>query len=176
VESSALAVSHYRVVQKLRSGGMADVYLAEDQVLPRVVALKLLPRERSGDEIMQRRFMREARAASALSHPNIARIYEAGEDDGRVFIAMEYVDGEPLDTLIARGPLSIAEVVRVALQLVSAVGDAHAHGVIHRDLKPSNVMLTASGEVKVLDFGLAKFHDPDPRAEDTTAWKRNRDW
>ena len=171
MESSTLAVSHYRIVQKLRSGGMGDVYLAEDEFLPRVVALKLLPRERSGDEIVQHRFMREARAASALSHPNIARIYEAGEDDGRVFIAMEYVDGEPLDALIARGPLPAAEIVRVALQLVGAVEDAHAHGVIHRDLKPSNVMLTARGEVKVLDFGLARFDDPDARMEDSTAWK-----
>ena len=171
MDSSALTVSHYRIVQKLRSGGMGDVYLAEDEVLPRVVALKLLPRERSGDDDVQRRFMREARAASALSHPNIARIYEAGEDDGQVFIAMEYVDGEPLDAVIARGSLPTAEIVRIALQLVSAVEEAHAHGVIHRDLKPSNVMLTARGEVKVLDFSLARFDDPDARAKDSTAWK-----
>ena len=171
MDSGALTVSHYRIVQKLRSGGFGDVYLAEDQVLPRVVALKVLPRERSGDEIAQQRFMREARAASALSHPHIARIYEAGEAEGQMFIAMESVDGEPLDALIARGPLTTAEIVRIGLQLVSAVEEAHAHGVIHRDLKPSNVMLTARGDVKVLDFGLAKFHDPAPSAEDATAWK-----
>jgi len=171
MDSRALTVSHYRIVQKLRSGGMGDIYLAEDEVLPRVVALKVLPRERSGDEIAQQRFMREARAASALSHPHIAPIYEAGEVDGRMFIAMEYVDGEPLDALIARGPLPTAEIVRIAAQLVSAVEEAHAHGVIHRDLKPSNVMLTARGDVKVLDFGLAKFHDPHLAAEESTAWK-----
>ena len=171
MDSSAPAVSHYRIVQKLRSGGMGEVYLAEDEVLPRVVALKVLPPERSGDAVAQQRFMREARAAAALSHSNIARIYEAGEAGGRMFIAMEYVDGEPLDVLIARRPLSIAEVVRIAIQLVSAVDEAHAHGVIHRDLKPSNVMVTARGDVKVLDFGLAKFHDSSPAAEDATAWK-----
>lgn len=136
------------------------MYLAEDEVLPRVVALKLLPAERNGDEVLQRRFMREARAASALSHPNIARIYEAGEDGGRVFIAMEYVDGETLETRIRRGLPPLDEIVRIALQLVDAVREAHACGVIHRDLKPSNVMLTSRGEVKVLDFGLAKFDDP----------------
>ena len=172
MESFGARVSHYRIVQKLRSGGMGDVYLAEDEVLPRVVALKVLLRERSGDEIAQQRFMREARAASALSHPNIARIYEAGEIDGQMFIAMEYVDGEPLDALIARGSLSTEEVVRLALQLASALEDAHAHGIIHRDLKPSNVMLTSRGDVKVLDFGLAKFHEFDSRIDDdSTAWK-----
>jgi tetratricopeptide (TPR) repeat protein/tRNA A-37 threonylcarbamoyl transferase component Bud32 len=167
-ESESVAVSHYRIVQKLRAGGMAEVYLAEDQVLPRVVALKLLPADRNADDISRHRFMREAQAASSLSHPNIASIYEAGEDAGRVFIAMEYVDGESLEERIARGPLSNDEIVSIALQLVSAVQEAHSHGVIHRDLKPSNVMLTARGEVKVLDFGLAKFDAP---TTDATAWK-----
>jgi predicted Ser/Thr protein kinase len=167
----AVAVSHYRIVQKLRAGGMGEVYLAEDQVLPRVVALKLLPLERNADDILRHRFMREAHAASSLSHPNIASIYEAGEDAGRVFIAMEYVDGESLEERIARGPLSIDEIVSIALQLVSAVQEAHSRGVIHRDLKPSNVMLTARGEVKVLDFGLAKFSDVEVPVSDATAWK-----
>jgi tetratricopeptide (TPR) repeat protein/tRNA A-37 threonylcarbamoyl transferase component Bud32 len=169
-ESESVAVSHYRIVQKLRAGGMAEVYLAEDQVLPRVVALKLLSADRNADDISRHRFMREAQAASSLSHPNIASIYEAGEDAGRVFIAMEYVDGESLEERIARGPLSNDEIVSIALQLVSAVQAAHSRGVIHRDLKPSNVMLTARGEVKVLDFGLAKFAADAP-ATDATAWK-----
>lgn len=171
MDGSTLAVSHYRIVQKLRSGGMGEIYLAEDSVLPRVVALKVLPGERRGDRVAQQRFMREARAASALSHPNIARIYEAGEVDGRMFIAMEYVDGDTLEARIARGPLSTAEIVRIAAQLVSALEDAHAHGVVHRDLKPSNIMLTSRGDVKVLDFGLARFHDSDQSADDATAWK-----
>ncbi|HEX6641584.1 MAG TPA: protein kinase [Thermoanaerobaculia bacterium] len=165
---SESAVSHYRIVQKLRAGGMGEVYLAEDRNLPRVVALKLLPIERNSDDLLRHRFMREAHAASSLSHPNIARIYEAGEDDGRAFIAMEYVDGQSLEERIARGPLSLDEIVAIALQLGGAVEEAHAHGVIHRDLKPSNVMLTARGDVKVLDFGLAKFSDA---AHDATAWK-----
>jgi tetratricopeptide (TPR) repeat protein len=165
---SESAVSHYRIVQKLRAGGMGEVYLAEDRNLPRVVALKLLPIERNSDDLLRHRFMREAHAASSLSHPNIARIYEAGEDDGRAFIAMEYVDGQSLEERIARGPLSMDEIVAIALQLAGAVEEAHAHGVIHRDLKPSNVMLTARGDVKVLDFGLAKFSDA---AHDATAWK-----
>ena len=167
----AVVVSHYRIVQKLRSGGMADVYLAEDEVLPRVVALKLLPPERSGDDILQHRFMREARAASSLSHPNIARIYEAGEHDGRVFIAMEYIEGQSLQERIARGAMSIEEIVPLALQLAGAVEEAHAHDIVHRDLKPSNVMLTSRGELKVLDFGLAKFIDPEAAPSDATAWK-----
>ena len=169
--SEAVAVSHYRLVQKLRAGGMGEVYLAEDQVLPRVVALKLLSLERNDDDILRHRFMREAQAASSLSHPNIARVYEAGDDAGRVFIAMEYVDGESLEERIARGSIATDEIVSIALQLVSAVQEAHAHGVIHRDIKPSNVMLTTRGEVKVLDFGLAKFNDPEAAASDATAWK-----
>lgn len=164
-------VSHYRIVQKLRSGGMSDVYLAEDTVLPRVVALKLLPQDRSADDTLQQRFMREARAASSLSHPNIARVYEAGKDGGRVFIAMEYVAGESLETRISRGSLGIDEIVTIAIQLVGAVAEAHKSGIVHRDLKPSNVMLTATGEVKVLDFGLAKFDEPEAAPIDTTAWK-----
>jgi len=162
-------VSHYKIVQKLHAGGMGEVFLAEDEVLPRVVALKLLPEASHADELLKLRFMREARAASVLSHPNIARILEAGEANGRLFIAMEYVDGSSLAEQIQRAAMSIDEILAVALQLVSAVDDAHTHGIIHRDLKPSNVMLNTRNEVKVLDFGLAKFTEPE--AVDITQWK-----
>ncbi|HEX9163956.1 MAG TPA: protein kinase [Thermoanaerobaculia bacterium] len=171
VETATGVVSHYRIVQRLGSGGMSEVYLAEDTILPRVVALKVLPADRPTDDVLQHRLMREARTASALSHPNIARIYEAGEDEGRFFIAMEYVDGRSLDALVADGPLPIDETVRIALQLVAAVDEAHRSGVVHRDLKPSNVMLTRSGEVKVLDFGLAKFDNAEASPVEITSWK-----
>ena len=151
---------------------MGEVYLAEDAILPRAVALKILPEADQHNAAMEQRFMREARAASALSHPNIARIYEAGRDGERVFIAMEYVEGETLDRRIARGGLSIDEIIAIAIQLAGALTEAHARAVVHRDIKPSNIMITPRGEVKVLDFGLAKIVDTDLfPAMDSTAFK-----
>lgn len=152
-------ISHYRIVQKIRSGGMGEVYLAEDLMLPRVVALKLLPESHRTDPILEQRLMREARAASVLNHANIARVYEAGRGDDQVFVAMEYVEGETLDRRIGGAGLTIEEVVRLAAQLASALEHAHQNGVVHRDIKPSNLMITPQGELKVLDFGLAKFDD-----------------
>ncbi|HET7746783.1 MAG TPA: serine/threonine-protein kinase, partial [Vicinamibacteria bacterium] len=153
-------VSHYRIVGKLGEGGMGVLYRAIDTRLERSVAIKVLPAEAASDPDARRRLIREARAASALSHPNIVTIYEvdtAGEVD---FIAMEQVDGEPLDRRLAAGPLTVREGLRVGREIAEALAAAHAVGILHRDVKPSNVMVTSGGRVKVLDFGLAKRLQP----------------
>ena len=151
-------VDRYRILSLLGSGGMGEVHLAEDTSLERRVALKLLAR--SGalalDEDRSQRFLREARLASALSHPNIAQIFEIGDTGDVRFIAMEFVEGETLRNRVANGPLPPAEVIDIAVQLFDALEEAHGKGIVHRDLKCANVMLTARGRVKVLDFGLAK--------------------
>ena len=150
------SLSHYEICGRLGAGGMGEVYLARDTNLDRVVALKILPGEFAADVDRLRRFALEAKAASAVSHSNVAHIYEIGEADGVHFIAMEYVEGETLSARLKAGPLPPAEVVRVGRQIAAALEDAHAHRVIHRDLKPANIMLTPRGEVKLLDFGIAK--------------------
>ena len=149
------AVSHYQVLSLLGAGGMGEVYLARDARLNRNVALKILPGELGADPDRMQRFAREARAASALNHPNVATIYDVGESDGLRFIVMEHVEG---DTIAARigGPLTPSEVVDVAVQAADALDVAHAKGITHRDIKPANLMLTHRGHVKVLDFGVAK--------------------
>ena len=149
-------IAHYQVVKKLGSGGMGEVYLAEDLKLHRRVAVKILSSQASESPERLRRFVREAHAASAVSHPHVAHIYEIGEDAGLHFIAMEYVEGEALDRRIAAGPLPTNEIIDIAIQIADALGEAHGRGVIHRDIKPSNIMITPRGQVKVLDFGLAK--------------------
>jgi serine/threonine protein kinase/Flp pilus assembly protein TadD len=150
-------VSHYRIVKKIGSGGMGEVYLAEDAKLHRQVALKMLPPERGADPQRLQRFLREAYAASSLTHPNIAVIYEAGETEQKApFIAMEYVAGEGLDSRLSKGPLPADAIVELGVEIADALDEAHSKGIIHRDLKPSNVMLTPRGHAKVLDFGLAK--------------------
>ena len=148
-------ISHYRILKMLGSGGMGEVYLAEDTSLGRTVAIKILPPEVANDADRLRRFVQEARAASAIKHPNVASIYELGETDGRHYIAMEHVEGETLDHHI-RHPLAVPEILDIAIQTADALDDAHAKGIVHRDLKPANIMLTSRGQVKVLDFGLAK--------------------
>jgi eukaryotic-like serine/threonine-protein kinase len=148
-------VGRYRVQSVLGTGGMGEVYLAEDTPLQRQVALKILPAGARDDDRM-RRFQQEARAASSLSHQNVAHIYEIGEADGMHFIAMEYVKGEPLDRRIGGRPLPAAEVLEIGIQVADALDEAHARGVTHRDIKSANVLVTARGQVKVLDFGLAK--------------------
>ena len=149
-------LAHYRVVSPLGSGGTAQVYLAEDVRLGRQLALKILsPRSARDDERLQR-FEREARAISALNHPNILTVYDVGHDRGMQFLATEYVDGVTLRTVLERGPLELAHAVTIAIQITQAVTAAHGAGVIHRDLKPENVMIRPDGYVKVLDFGLAK--------------------
>ena len=150
------SLSHYDIFGKLGAGGMGEVYLAKDTNLDRVVALKVLPGELAVDGDRLRRFVLEAKAASAVSHSNVAHIYEIGEADGVHFIAMEYVEGETLATRLKAGPLPPAEVVRIGREIAAALEDAHSHRIIHRDLKPANIMLTPRGQVKLLDFGIAK--------------------
>jgi tetratricopeptide (TPR) repeat protein/tRNA A-37 threonylcarbamoyl transferase component Bud32 len=153
-------IGHYEILSTLGKGGMGEVYLARDTRLDRRVALKFLPPHSTRDEDKLRRFEQEARAASALNHPNILTIYEIGEVDGRRFIATEFVDGETLRRPIEAGPLKVSEALNIAEQVASALAEAHAVGVIHRDVKPENIMLRRDGFVKVLDFGLAKLTEP----------------
>jgi two-component system LytT family response regulator len=157
-------IAHYRVVSHLGEGGMGSVYLADDTHLGRRVALKVLPARLAADPERMHRFVQEARLASALTHPNVAYIYEIGEeaskDDGLRFLAMEYVDGEPLSVRLSRGPLPLSELLSIGAQVADALDDAHSKGIVHRDIKPSNLMLTPRGYVKVLDFGLAKLEGP----------------
>ncbi|MEZ4654332.1 MAG: serine/threonine-protein kinase [Candidatus Eisenbacteria bacterium] len=169
-------ISHYRILQRLGEGGMGEVFHAEDLRLHRPVALKLL-RQREGCVDEERaRLLREARAASALSHPNIAVIYdveEAETPEGRVFLlAMEYVDGRTLTELIDESPISLDQTLEIVGQTADALAQAHAAGVVHRDIKPSNLMV-ALGRVKVLDFGLAQMQ-PATGADDST-WTRDAD-
>ncbi|MCI0563746.1 MAG: serine/threonine protein kinase, partial [Nitrososphaera sp.] len=149
-------ISHYHVISKLGAGGMGEVYLAEDSRLGRKVALKLLPASFQYDPERSSRFLREARAASALNSPNIAHIYDIGEHEGSKFIIMEYVEGESLSRRLKQGPLPLREAIDIAIQIAGALNEAHSQGIVHRDIKPSNLMITGRGLVKVLDFGIAK--------------------
>jgi Tol biopolymer transport system component/predicted Ser/Thr protein kinase len=149
-------ISHYRILSRLGAGGMGEVYLAEDTQLDRKVAIKLLPPESTADDQAKKRLVREARAAAKLDHPNICSIYEVGEEDGHSFIVMQYLEGETLANLIQHKPLDLRESLDIAAQVADALAEAHAHQIMHRDIKPQNIMITARGQVKVLDFGLAK--------------------
>ena len=149
-------ISHYRITGKLGSGGMGIVYEAEDVRLPRKVALKFLPEEVADDPDAERRFQREADTIAQLNHPNICTIYEIDRADGRAFIAMECVEGINLKTYMARNQLSTGAIVEIALQIAAALGSAHAKGIVHRDIKPGNIVVSSEGQVKVLDFGLAR--------------------
>ena len=149
-------ISHYRILKSIGEGGMGIVYKAEDLKLGRSVALKLLPHFLAGDSHALHRFEREARAASALNHPNICTVYEIDENEGLHFIAIELVEGETLRQRIARGPLEITDVLNVATEICSALEAAHSVGIVHRDIKPSNIVITANGHAKLLDFGIAK--------------------
>jgi len=149
-------LSHYHIIAKLGAGGMGEVYLAEDTKLDRKVAIKFLSSESATDEHAQERLVREAKAAATLDHPNICAIHEAGEEHGRSFIVMQYVEGETLADRIQRKPLELRESLDIAVQVADALAEAHSRGIIHRDIKPQNIMLTKRGQAKVMDFGLAK--------------------
>ncbi len=148
---------------------MGEVYLADDPALDRKVALKVLSPASTLDETARQRLVREAQAAARLEHPNVCAIFEVGEDKGRVYFAMQYIEGETLATRIARGPMAAEDVLRIATDVADALSEAHARGIIHRDIKPQNIMLSARSVVKVLDFGLAKAVDEDRRDDRETA-------
>jgi len=150
------SIAHYRMIEPIGAGGMGAVFKAYDKKLHRVVALKLLPPEYLSQQDRRRRFMQEARAASALNHPHILTVYEVGEDDGKPYIAMEYVEGETLRKKIEARTLNIKETLNIAIQISEGLTKAHELGIIHRDLKPENLMISRDGYAKILDFGLAK--------------------
>ena len=154
-------LSHYRIVSKIGAGGMGEVYLAEDTRLDRRVALKFLNEDFSKDSDKLKRFVKEAKAASALNHPNILTVYEIGEVDGKNYIATELIDGHTLrEQLSRKEPLTLNAILKIGVQVAEALSAAHQAGIVHRDIKPENIMIRKDGYAKVLDFGLAKLTEP----------------
>ena len=149
-------ISHYRVIEQIGAGGMGVVYRAEDIRLGRTLVLKFLPMALSRDPMALERFEREAKAASSMNHPGICTVYDIGEFEGQRYIAMEYMDGQPLDRHIGGRPLALTTLVDLGIQIADALELAHGQGILHRDIKPANIFITRRGHAKVLDFGLAK--------------------
>ena len=160
------AIKQYRILAPIGKGGMGEVYLAQDTALGRKVALKILPSEFADDRDRMDRFVREAQSASALNHPNIITIHEIGESNGTHFIATEFIDGKTLTELAQSQPLDYRFMLDVAIQVASALDDAHAAGIVHRDIKPDNVMVRSNGLAKLLDFGIAKLSAPAGSSDD----------
>src|ERR1022692_1551464 len=160
-------ISHYRIIEKLGAGGMGEVYRARDEQLQRDVAFKILPPDSQGSDDAKQKLLREARSASALKDPHICVIHEVGEAGGQSFIVMELVEGRPLDSLISPEGLRPELVARYGSQIAAGLAHAHEHGIIHRDIKTANIVITPSGQVKVLDFGLAKHYGEREFAEAT---------
>lgn len=158
-------ISHYRIVQPIGAGGMGEVYLAEDTRLDRKVALKILPPDMAIDRARMKRFIREAKAASAIDHPSIVHVYEINQADGVHFIAMQYIEGQTLRSMLIGKPVPNQEFLKYAIQLTDAISEAHARGITHRDLKPANVMISNKDQIKLLDFGIARM---EKRSDDTT--------
>ncbi|HET7711793.1 MAG TPA: protein kinase, partial [Thermoanaerobaculia bacterium] len=156
------SLGHYRIISSLGAGGMGEVYLATDARLNRHVAIKVLPPSTTDDTEAQQRMLREARLIATIDHPNVCTIYEIGEENERPYIVMQYVEGETLRERMRREPLSLTEAVDFSRQITSALAEAHKRGIVHRDIKPGNIMISSSGVVKVLDFGLAKSFISDP--------------
>src|SRR5438552_9733310 len=156
------AISHYRIVSKIGAGGMGEVYLAQDTKLDRKVALKILPADVASNRDRMERFVREAKSAAALSHPNIAQIFEIGENAGTHYIAMEFIDGQTLREKIHQEGTPLRKLLRFLQHAAEGLAKAHAAGIVHRDLKPDNIMITREGHAKILDFGLAKLIEQQP--------------
>jgi serine/threonine protein kinase len=161
--SPGLRLGPYEILSPIGTGGMGEVYKAEDTRLHRTVAVKVLPSHLSSDAERRARFEREARAASALNHPNITTVYDIGQEGGTCYIVMEFVEGKTLRELVGDGPLSTKKIAELGTQIADGLAKAHKAGITHRDLKPENLMVTDDGLVKILDFGLAKIDAPEHR-------------